>query len=205
MEKLKLLINYLVPVLLGLLIIASNFLNTDLFDFGNNNFAVWFVLSVLCFACGWFINKTLGWHFGGKVVFALVIVTTVISIFLISFFRDYFAASELLTENIILYSLRNITLGSMAFFGMAVVEILSLQKDLLVSKEKLQVYEKTMRDANREAELDIKEAKLKAQKIINDAELTAKNIILKKERIERELKEFIHAERELIKKYEEIG
>ncbi len=205
MEKLKLLINYLVVVLLGLLIVASNFLNTDLFDFGNNNFAVWFVLSVLCFACGWFINKTLGWHFGGKVVFALVIVTTVISIFLISFFRDYFAASELLTENIILYSLRNITLGSMAFFGMAVVEILSLQKDLLVQKEKLAVYEKTMRDAGREAELDIREAKFKAQKIISEAELAAKNIILKKERIERELKEFIHAERELIKKYEEIG
>jgi hypothetical protein len=42
-------------------------------------------------------------------------------------------------------------------------------------------------------------------KIINDAEAEAKNITLKKERIESELKEFIQAEKELIKKYEDAG
>jgi len=37
---------YSVPVLLGLLIFASDFLNTSLFNFGDRNFAVWFVLSI---------------------------------------------------------------------------------------------------------------------------------------------------------------
>ena len=203
MEK-KSLHYYLTPGLLGVLMFASNFLNTSLFRFGDNNFAVWFVLSLLCFACGWFINKTLGWKYGGKIVFAMIIAVTIISVLMISFFRDYFSANELLTENLILYSLRDITLGAMAFFGMAVVEILSAQKESMVIKEKLKTYEDLIRDAKKEAELEIKEAKITAQKIINDAEATAKNTFLKKERIERELKEFIQAEKELIKRYEEI-
>ena len=45
--------------------------------------------------------------------------------------------------------------------------------------------------------------KSKAEKIVNDAQAAAKNITLKKERIESELKEFIQAEKELIKRYEE--
>jgi vacuolar-type H+-ATPase subunit H len=204
MEK-KSLHYYLTPGLLGVLMFASNFLNTNLFKFGDNSFAVWFVLSVLCFACGWFINKTLGWRLGGKVVFAMIIAVTIISVLMISFFRDYFSANELLTENLILYSLRDIMLGAMAFFGMAVVEILTTQKESMVIKEKLKTYEDLVRDAKKEAELEIKEAKIDAKKIINDAEADAKNIILKKERIERDLKEFIHAEKELIKRYEEIG
>ena len=204
MESKKVL-NYFTPALLGILMFASNFLNTNLFKFGDNNFAVWFVLSVMCFACGWFINKTLGWRYGGKVVFAMIIAVTIVSVLMISFFRDYFAANELLTENLILYSLRDITLGAMAFFGMSVVEILTYQRDSLVLKERLKTYEDLVRDAKKEAELEIREAKVTAQKIVNDAELSAKNIFLKKERIEKELKEFIQAEKELIKKYENIG
>ncbi|MCL5027490.1 MAG: DivIVA domain-containing protein [Bacteroidetes bacterium] len=196
---------YFTPALLGILMFASNFLNTNLFKFGDNNFSVWFVLSVMCFACGWFISKTLGWRYGGKVVFAMIIAVTIISVLMISFFRDYFAANELLTENLILYSLRDITLGAMAFFGMSVVEILTYQRDSLVLKERLKTYEDLVRDAKKEAELEIREAKVTAQKIINDAELTAKNTVLKKERIEKELKEFIQAEKELIKRYENIG
>jgi len=197
--------NSAVPALLGILIFASDFLNTSLFDFGDNNFAVWFVLSVLCFSCGWYINKTLGWHFGGKVVFAIIIADTLVSVLMISFFRDYFSANQLLTENLILYSLRNITLGSMSFFGMSVVEILTRQKDYFVLQEKLKTFEDLIRDAKKEAELELREAKVNAQKILNDAELNSKNTILKKERIEKELKEFIQAEKELIKKYEEMG
>ena len=200
----KTLMNYFTPALLGVLMFASNFLNTNFFKFGDNNFTVWFVLSILCFACGWFINKTLGWRSGGKVVFAMIVSVTIISVLMISFFRDYFAANELLTENLILYSLRDITLGSMSFFGMAVVEILTLQKDLFVAKERLKTYEEVSLDSKKEAELELREAKLKAQKILTDAELNAKNTILRKERIEKELKEFIQAEKELIKKYENI-
>ncbi len=200
----KKIIYYLTPGLLGVLMFASNFLNTNLFNFSGNYFAVWFVLSVLCFACGWFINKTLGWRYGGKVVFSMIIAVTIISVLMISFFRDYFAANDLLTENLILYSLRDITLGAMAFFGMSVVEILTLQRDFLVLKEKFKVYEELNLDAKKEAALELKDAKIQAQKIINDAELNAKNTFLKKERIEKELKEFIQAEKELIKKYEEV-
>lgn len=200
----KILVNYGAAVLLAVFLFFSNFLNTNLFDFGQLNFAVWFVLSIFSFSCGWFINRVLGWQHGGKIVFAIIIAITIVSLFVIIFFNEYFSAAELLTENIILYSLRNITLGAMGFFGMALQEVLGSERESVVLKEKIKVYEQTMLDAKREAEITLKEAKVKAQKLINDAELHAKNTILKKERIESELKEFIHTERELIKKYEEL-
>jgi hypothetical protein len=200
----RVLVNYGAAVLLAAFLFISNFLNTNLFDFGQLNFAVWFVLSIFSFSCGWFINRVLGWQHGGKIVFAIIIAVTIVSLFIIIFFNEYFAAAELLTENIILYSLRNIMLGAMGFFGMALQEVLGSERESVILKEKIKVYEQTMLDAKREAELTLKEAKVKAQKLVNDAELHAKNTILKKERIESELKEFIHTERELIKKYEEL-
>jgi len=200
----KLLTSYSIPVLLGTLIFASDFLNTSLFNFGDRNFAVWFVLSILCFVCGWYINRSLGWQFGGKVIFAVIVSVTIISIAIIIFFNEYFGTFELLTENLILFSLRNITLGALGIFGMAIQEILSGEKEALILKEKVKVLEATASDSKKEAELLLKEASLKAEKVINDSEVKAKNIILKKERIEQELKEFIQTERELIKRYEEL-
>ena len=198
------LVNYSVPTLLGLLIFSSNFLNTDLFNFGEQNFAVWFVLSVFCFACGWYINRTLNWHLGGKVIFAVIVSVTAVSMVLIMFFSDYFSANELLTENLILFSLRNITLGSMGIFGMAIQEILTGEKQALILTEKVKLLEASAGDAKKEAELVLKEANIKSEKIIFDAEANAKNTTLKKERIESELKEFIQTEKELIKRYEEL-
>ena len=198
------LVNYSVPTLLGLLIFSSNFLNTDLFNFGEQNFAVWFVLSVFCFACGWYINRTLNWHLGGKVIFAVIVSVTAVSMVLIMFFSDYFSANELLTENLILFSLRNITLGSMGIFGMAIQEILTSEKQALILTEKVKLLEASAGDAKKEAELVLKEANINAEKIIFDAEANAKNTTLKKERIESELKEFIQTEKELIKRYEEL-
>jgi len=200
----KKLYNYVFPLLLGALMFASNFMNTELFNFGDNNFAVWFVLSVLCFAVGWYINKSIGWKIGGKIVFSIIIAATFVSILIITFFREYFSANELVTENIILYSLRNITLGAMALFGMAVAEVIMLERNLLVFQEKQRIYEETLLEAKKEAELTVKEAKIDAKRIINDAEITAKDITLKKNRIESELKDFIQAEKELIKKYENV-
>jgi len=196
--------SYSVPFLLGLLIFASNFLNTSLFNFGDRNFAVWFVLSILSFACGWYINRSLGWQLGGRVVFAVIVAVTIISIAIIIFFNEYFGTFELLTENLILFSLRNITLGAMGIFGMAIQEILSGEKEALILREKVKVLEATAADSKKEAELLLREAQLKAEIIINDSEATAKNITLKKERIEQELKEFIQTERELLKRYEEL-
>ena len=200
----KIFASYSVPFLLGLLIFASNFLNTSLFNFGDRNFAVWFVLSILSFACGWYINRSLGWQLGGKVVFAVIVAVTLISIAIIIFFNEYFGTFELLTENLILFSLRNITLGAMGIFGMAIQEIVSGEKEALILREKVKVLEATAADSKKEAELLLKEASLKAEKIINDSEAKSKNIILKKERIEQELKEFIQTERELLKRYEEL-
>jgi len=196
--------SYSVPFLLGLLIFASNFLNTSLFNFGDRNFAVWFVLSILSFACGWYINRSLGWQLGGKVIFAVIVAVTLISIAIIIFFNEYFGTFELLSENLILFSLRNITLGAMGIFGMAIQEIVSGEKEALILREKVKVLEATAADSKKEAELLLKEASLKAEKIINDSEAKSKNIILKKERIEQELKEFIQTERELLKRYEEL-
>ncbi len=200
----RVLVNYGAAILLAVFLFFSNFLNTNLFDFGQLNFAVWFVLSIFCFSSGWFINRVLGWQRGGKIVFAIIIAITIVSLFIIIFFNEYFSASQLITENIILYSLRNIMLGAMGFFGMALQEVLGSERESVILKEKIKVYEQTMMDAKREAELTLREAKVAAQKLVNDAELHAKNTILKKERIEKELKEFIHTERELIKKYEEL-
>jgi len=200
----KTITHYTIPLLLGMLVFASNFLNTDLFNFGEKNFAVWFVLSVLCFACGWYINKTLGWQFGGKVVFAVLISVTFISIVLIIFFSDYFGAGELLTENLILYSLRNIALGSMGIFGMAIQETVMGETEVLMLREKVKLLESLADESKKQADIILKEASLKAEKIISDAEIKSKNTFLKKERIENELKEFIQTERELLKRYEEL-
>ena len=201
----KLFTSYSVPVLLGILIFASDFLNTSLFNFfGDRNFAVWFVLSILCFACGWYINRSLGWQLGGRVVFAVIVSVTIISIAIIVFFNEYFSTFEVLTENLILFSLRNITLGAMGIFGMAIQEVVSGEKEALILREKVKVLEATAADSKKEAELLLKEATLKAEKINNDSEANAKNTILKKERIEQELKDFIQIERELIKRYEDL-
>jgi len=193
-----------VPFLLGLLIFASNFLNTSLFNFGDRNFAVWFALSILCFACGWYINKSLGWQVGGKVVFAVIVAVTLISILIIIFFNEYFGTFELLTENLVLFSLRNITLGAMGIFGMAIQEVVGRENEVIILKEKVKLLETAAVDSKKESEILIKEAALKAEKIINDAEATSKNTVLLKERIERELKEFIQTEKELLRKYEEL-
>lgn len=200
----KKLANYGAVFLIGILIFISDFLDTNLFVFGENHFAVWFVISIMCFACGWFINRTLGWQYGGKVVFAVTIGVTILSIFMITFFSEYFASKELLFENIILYSLRNITLGAMGFFGMAIQQVLGEEREVVLLREKLKIYEEIKLDRNKEAELELKDAKLKAREILLNAEVQSKNIMLKKDRIEKELKEFIQAEKELIKKYEEL-
>ncbi len=199
----KNIIKYATAILLGVLIFASDFLDTDIFNFDEKNFAVWFVLSILCFASGWYINKTLGWHKGGKIVFSVIIAVTIVSIFMITFFSGYFNANEILTENLILYSLRNVTLGAMGFFGMAIQEVINNKKDTQILIEKVEFLERESDISKKEAKLIIKEANLNAEKIINNAEAKAKNLFLKKERIEKELYEFIQSERDLIKRYEE--
>lgn len=194
---------YAAPLLLGVFMFGSNFLNTKLFSFGDLNFAVWFVLSVFSFACGWLIDKTLNWKVGGKIVFAVIVATTITSVLLITFFREYFSSNELVAENLILYSLRNVVLGCMGFFGMAVAEVFVLQKEVVSLNNRIDAYESMVSNAEKEAELKLKEAQLNAQIILREAEMEAKEHQEKKAKIEKDLKEFIQVERELIKKYEE--
>jgi hypothetical protein len=196
---------YATPALLAVIIFASNFLSTDLFTAGYQNFSVWFVLSLFSLACGWLINKTLGYNFGGKIVFSVIVALSFVSIILISMFKEYFGLSELLVENMILYILRNITLGSMAFFGMAISEVIILQKEALQSKSKQEDIQKFVTNSQREAQLVVDEAKVKAEKLLNDTQHNLNEMLNRKDQIERRLKEFIQAERELIKIYEREG
>ena len=188
--------------LLAVIIFASNFLSTDLFKAGYQNFSVWFVLSVFSFACGWLINKTLGYNHGGKVVFAVIVASVFISILLVSIFSEYFGMSNLLVENMILYVLRNIMLGAIAFFGMALSEVILLQKEGNRGKSKEDDAKKILIAAQREAQLIVEESKLKADKLLYHAQQSVDDMVERKTQIERRLKEFLSAEKELIKKYE---
>lgn len=192
---------YTTAGILAVLILASNFLNTDLFKAGFQNFSVWFVLSMFSFACGWLINKTLGYNHGGKIVFAVVVASSFVSVIMISLFNEFFGFSYLLVESIILYLLRDITLGAMAFFGMALSEVIILQKEI-ARKPKEDSPQKLVETGQREVQLLIDEAKLKADKMIYEAQQKVDELIERKSQIERRLKEFIAAERELIKNYE---
>lgn len=195
-------IYYLVPVLLAVILFASNFLSTDIFNNSTHGFTVWFILSIFAFACGWLIDRTLGWNYGGKIVFAVIVAMVFTGMFMIVLFSSYFGVNDLVTENLILYTLRNIVLGTMAFFGMALSEVIFLHKGHIEMEDREP--EESQKDmSNEEAEFLVKQAKLKAEKIIFEAEKQSQEMIDKKKRIIVQLKEFIHIERELIKKYED--
>jgi cell division septum initiation protein DivIVA len=70
-------------------------------------------------------------------------------------------------------------------------------------KKQVDLYEREAEVSRKESELIINEAKLNAEKIVNEAESKANRIILKKEILEKELKEIIQTEKELIKRYED--
>ena len=194
---------YFIPVLIAVILFASNFLSTDIFNNSTHSFTVWFVLSVFTFACGWFIDRTLGWNYGGKLVFAIIIASVIISVFMIGIFSNYFGVNNLITENLILYSLRNIVLGSMALFGMAVSEVAHLRFGFIEEdNEEPTVIEEKNYDAGDQADLILVEARLQAEKIVFDADKKAVELSQQKRHVETQLKEFIQVERDIIHKYE---
>lgn len=194
---------YFIPVLIAVILFASNFLSTDIFNNSTHSFTVWFVLTVFTFACGWFIDRTLGWNYGGKLVFAIIIASVIISVFMIGIFGNYFGVNNLVTENLILYSLRNIVLGSMALFGMAVSEVAHLRLGYIETEdEKIIEKEEKTYDVGDQADLILKEARLDAEKIVFDAQKKAEEIYQRKKHVETQLKEFIQVERDIIHKYE---
>ena len=199
----KKLFNLFTPALLAVLMFFSNFLSTDLFEIGFRNFTVWFILSIFAFACGWLINKTLGWSYGGKVVFAVIVSTVVVSLAIVSYFNEYFGLSELISENLILYTLRNITLGAMGIFGMAVSEVIRLERECVSLEEFKKKEEETLKDASEKAKLLVEQAELKAEKILFDAEKKSSEMTEAKKYTEAELIKLIKTEIELLKKYDD--
>lgn len=194
--------HFFTPVLMGLLLFLSNFLSTNLFDVGLLNFTVWFVLSVFVFSCGWFINQTFGWMHGGKVIFSVIIASSSVGIMLVLFFSDHFGLSDLLSENLILYTLRNVVLGAMGYFGMALSNnFLLLRENEKYNnlKTELQWHRET---AIKEAENIINEAKQTAEKIIFEAEQKAANYKFQKEKVKSDILNIINTEKELLKKYQ---
>lgn len=193
---------YGIPALLAMLMFGSNFLSTDLFGSSVQNFAVWFILSLFAFVCGWLINKTLGWVFGGKIVFAVTVSTVFVSILMVSFFSDYFGINDLLTENLILYSLRNILLGAMGLFGMVTCEMFHLQKSIEHEVYKNGENERLIEEAKKEASVIIREAKVNSEKLLLDTEKRLFVLRERKNKVENQLREFIRVEKELIASYE---
>ncbi len=200
--KLKI-IYYFVPLLLVFIMFAANFLSTNIFQVDVQNFTVWFVLSIFAFVCGWLINKLFGWRYGGKIVFAVIVATVIISLLMVSIFNDYFGVNRLLTENLVLYPLRNIMLGAVGFFGMTLAELISLQNEVGKLTERNNNIELNGNEEIRKAEMMIAEAKLNAEKIIFDAKRKAEEYETNYRSFENKLKELVHMEKELIRKYEE--
>lgn len=198
----KLNLKYGTAVLLGLLMFSSNFLSPKLFTGEILNFAVWFILSIFAFSCGWIIDKTLGWTHGGRIVFAVIVATSVMSVFLVSFFSGYFGVNDLLTENMILYSLRNIMLGTMGIFGMSVAELIYIQREIENLRNQSQLNRQIADDAQREADIIIRDARSRSTEILANAEKEAVDLINRKKEIEMQLKEFLKTEKDLLKKYE---
>ncbi len=194
---------YFAPALLAVLVLSTNFIDTDFFHAGDLNFAVWFALSVFCFAIGWYMAGVYGWHTGVKHIFSIAVSVASISAVLVLMFGDYFNSGASTVEKIIVYVLRNAFMAAMGVFGLAVSEVSTLDREVYALREKVDLFDETIKDAKKESELVIRDAQIQANKIISEAELSAKSTMMKRERIEKEIKEFIQIEKELIKKYEE--
>lgn len=201
MEKKQ--IYYVVPALLAFIMFGSNFLSTNLFKDNVYSFSVWFVMSLFAFALGWLINKLMGWKHGGKIVFAVIVAAVFVSVLMVSVFNDYFGIDQLLTENLILYSLRNITLGAMGFFGMTLAQLLQVQQQNSALEQRNTHMENLEDNNTKKAELVLKEAKLTAEKMVFDAQSRARENEERFRSFESRLRELIHMEKELIKSYED--
>ncbi len=186
---------------MSFIIFLSDFLNTHMFETMLQTFSAWFILSVLVFALGWIIDKSFGWVVGGKIVFVSIIISVVFSFTFVSVFTGYLDMSSPLLEDIILFILRNITLGAMGYFGMAIAEVTSNEAIIKAQGEIEKNTALMIENAKKESELIVTEAKQK----INEEKIAAKEEINELVRTELELKkklnELISSEKEILKKY----
>ncbi len=190
---------FLYPLFLTFLLVVSNLLNANLFVNSEYTFAVWFILLLASFATGWLMNSGFKWSNGNKVIFIVTIISIIITLSLVALFRNSFDMNNSLLGNLVLYSLRVLVLGLSALFGLSISENLKLQEKIEDSKLGDEVQDVSTSD---KAEYYIKEAKLKAEKLLFEAEKEAQQIKESKTQIEIQLRELIHTEREVIRKYE---
>lgn len=196
---------YIAPVFLPLVVFASNFLDANLFGVVPHPFYVWFILSVLTFLCGWLIGHSFEWSQAFRLLVTTISVTAILSGVTALIFGYFVKKTGINVERIFLFLIRNLLLGLPALLGLAMMEVDKLQKVLIALKEKIKVLETDVFDAKKEAEVIVKEAEVKAKELLLEAEVKHKEVLFQKKHIQDQLREFIIAEGEIIKKYEQAG
>ena len=192
----------LTPLFLVFILFASNLLSAKIFINSNNIFTVWFVFLLIAFSSGLLMGNTIGWKIGNKIVFSVIVVTVFFSNILIVIFESHFSIYESLVENSLLYSLRIVSIGSMAIFGMAISEINILNKNKNKNKNIVSKESEVDNQNNLATNYYLKEAKLDAKKIVFEAKKEAQIIFDRKNQVELQLQELIRIEKEIIEKYE---
>jgi signal transduction histidine kinase len=193
---------FIYPISLAFLLLLSNLLSANIFVNSDFTFLVWFVLMLVAFFIGWFINSSFKWLLGIKVVFISIISAILLSFVIILFFGNSFSINNSLIGNIVLFSIRIFVLGSISIFGISISENFNnrQQNDNLDKPD-----ENSPTNNVENADLLIREAKLKAEKLLFDAEKEYNAIKERKMQIEIQLRELIHTEREVIRNYENIS
>lgn|GEM_PF-280115 len=193
---------FVYPISLTFLLLLSNLLSANIFVNSDFTFLVWFVLMLVAFFIGWFINSSFKWLLGIKVVFISIISAILLSFIIIFLFRSSFSINNSLIGNIVLFSIRIFVLGSISIFGISFSENLKNRQQ----NDNLDKPEENIPTNNVEnADLLIREAKLKAEQILFNAEKEINQIKERKMQIEIQLRELIHTEREVIRNYENIS
>ena len=192
-------IYFIYPLFLAFLLVVSNLLNANLFVNSEYTFAVWFILLLVSFVVGWLMGNGFMWTEGRRTISIIIAISVVISLIFVATFRSDFDMNNTLLGNLVLYSLRIFVLGSSAIFGLSISinaksENISVDDSIIDTTPSISISDKE--------EYYIKEAKLKAEKIIFEAEKEVQKIKDSKAQMERELRELIHTEREVIRSYE---
>jgi vacuolar-type H+-ATPase subunit H len=187
------------PIFLTFLLVISSFLSANLFVNSEYTFAVWFILMLVSFATGWLMNSGFMWNNGIKVILITTLISVVITLMIVALFRNNFDMNSSLVGNLVLYSLRVLVLGLSAVFGLSFSENMKNVVQKNDTELDTDIPEASISD---KAEYYINEAKLKADKLLFEAEKEAHQIRDRKTQIEMQLRELIHTEREVIRKYE---
>ncbi len=176
----------------------SVLLSANVFVNSEYTFAVWFLLMLATFSLGWLMYSGFGWGNGSKIVLGSIAISIVFSLIVVAGFTSYLDTHNSLIGNLVLYTLRTVVLGFSGLFGLLFAENTKHRTEVGCGKN--DIPEEI--DESQKAEYYIKEAKLQAEKIIFNAEKDVQELNGRKAQIEIQLRELIHTEREVIRKYE---